>query len=226
MERRAGRPPARMRHARRPVHHGRGAHVRRRDPRWHHPRRQRRGTVRGRRRHPRRQHRRGGAAGGRARPAGDRCPRARRRARLHQHAELGHRVAVRGRARAERRAAGRHARGVRRGDVDGSAQRGDEAADGRGAGGHPLPGHLDHPRPVSRDARAEGGERERRVVRRRDDGARPRAGLRRPRAHRRRAGAHAAARAPGDGGGRAGGGLLAHLRARVLRQDGRADRAP
>ncbi len=44
-------------------------------------------------------------------------------ARLHQHAQLGGRKPDRGRPRAERHRPGRHARSVRRGQVDGPAQR-------------------------------------------------------------------------------------------------------
>ncbi len=79
---------------------------------------------------------------------------------------------------------------------------------------------MDHAGRVPRAPGRARGLDQRRVVHRRDDGARPRDRLRGPAAHGRGAGAHARAGAPGDGGGRARRGLLADLRTRVLREDG------
>ena len=77
--------------------------------------------------HPGRPHRRGRAAARRARPARDRRARARGRAGLHQHAELGDRKPDPGRPRPERHPPGRDARSDGRRLVDGAAQRRDAA---------------------------------------------------------------------------------------------------
>ena len=103
--------------------------VRRDPPRRHDLRRQRRRRRRRRRRDPRRPHR-GRRRRRRARATTEIDAHGHgRRAGLHQHAELGDRVADRRRPRAERHPAGRHARGLRRGRVDGPAQRRDEEGD-------------------------------------------------------------------------------------------------
>ena len=102
---------------------------------------------------------------------------------LHQHAELGARVADRRRPRAERHPPGRDARGLRRGRVDGAAQRRDEAtrwSSSRATSSTTSPG----PRSASTSTTSSAARHlaQRRLVRRRDHGAHPRARLRGPRA--------------------------------------------
>ena len=70
-----------------------------------------------------------GLARGRQGQDGDRRQGARRLPRLHQHAELGHRVAAGGRPRAERHPPGGHAGGHGRGGLHGAAQRRHEEGD-------------------------------------------------------------------------------------------------
>ena len=99
-------------------------------------------------------------------------------------------------------------------------------AGGRAAGRPPVRRRLDHARRVPGEARGARRRTERRVLRRRDHGARatcsasddvqPTAG---------RARADARPRATGDGGRRAGRRLVADLRAGQLREDRRARRA-
>ena len=93
--------------------------------------------------------------------------RPRRRAGLHQHAELGDREPDRGRPQPERHPPGRHAGGDGRGLVDGPAQPGDEAAGALAAERHPLPDRLDHARRISRASRAARHRAQRRQLRRR-----------------------------------------------------------
>ncbi len=74
-----------------------------------------------------------GDLGRRASATGRRRDRARGRARLHQHAVVGHRVAAPGRALAERHPPGRDDRDFRRGHLDGPGQRRDAGRAGPGA---------------------------------------------------------------------------------------------
>ena len=100
-----------------------------------------------------------------------------RGAGLHQHAELGHGVAVGRRPLASRHSPGRHAGSLRRRRFDGAAQPADEAGHARATGRHSLRGSLDDARRISH---ALGNARrivQRGLVPRRDDGADQRAGL-------------------------------------------------
>ena len=152
----------------------------------------------------------------------DRRPRPGRRPRVHQHAELGARLAPRRRPVAERHPPGGDARGLRRGRVLRPLHR---CAQGRGdqaAGRHPLRDHLGLARRVPRDARATGRLVQRGVVRRGGDRARVRRRVRRPRPDVRRAGPDAHPRGPRHDRGGTRCRLGPDLRPRLVRPDRRA----
>ena len=86
-------------------------------------------------------------------------------------------------------------------------------------------GRVDDARRIPGLAGRPRGGPEHRLVRRSDHGAHPRARLRGPGSHGSGARPHAGPRGAGDGGGRAGCGVVADLRARLLRGHRRADRA-
>ena len=157
-------------------------------------------------------------------PPGDRRDRARRRPRLHQHAEPLGDVAHRRRPLAGRHPAGRHARSVRRG-LDGTDHRADENRADRAPGRHQVRHHVDDARRVSGSPGDARHLAQRRVVRQRRDGARQRDRPGEPAAERRRARADARPRPARDGRGRDGPHLRAHLHAGRLREDRRAGRA-
>ena len=198
--------------------------VRPRRPARHDLRRQRRTRAGRRPRDPGRpdRGRRLGRRG--ARPPGDRRHRARRRARLHQHAQPLGRIADPGPALAERDPRGRDARGVRR-DVDGAAQRADEAGSARPAGRPQVRHHLGHAAPVPRPAAEARHGAQRRLFRRRVDRARLRTRPGQPRADAGGTRADEGARRPGDARGRSRPDDGTDLHTRGVCRHRRADRA-
>ena len=195
---------------------GAAAGVRRRHPWRDGLRRQRQPRAARRRRHSRRPHRGGRRPRRGARGNVDRRHEPGGRAGIHQHAVVVDRVAARRRPLAGRDSPGRDDADLRRGLVDGAAQRRDEAADDRADGRPEVRDHLDHAGRVSRGGRTPRRLAERRVVPRRDDRARACDRTRRPEADGRRARRDAGHRAPRDGGRRARHRLVADLRAGVL----------
>ena len=202
----------------------RRAAVRRRHPPRHGVRRLGRARRRRRRRDRERSHRGPRGAWRRARPRGGGRVGSGRRARIHRHAEPLGDVAHRRRPIAERHPAGRDALGVRR-ELDGAAQRCDEAGSDGASGRHQVSDHVVDARRGARHARLARRFDERRVVRERVDDSRVRDWLRQSRADARRARAHARARPPRDGRRRHGADDGADLHARGVREDRRARRA-